>query len=75
MKHRGPIQEFTETCQACGRNVWDSDECEPEIGGYVNDSPYLEMRLRMKLTGTASPSNEEWASALRTLLTHLGDNP
>jgi hypothetical protein len=24
------MQQFTETCQACGRNIWDTDACVGE---------------------------------------------
>lgn len=43
------------------------------MGGYVNHPSYLEMRLRMLLTGTASPSEEQWAKTLKGLLAHLQD--
>ncbi len=49
-------------------------EDQMTTGGYVNDPPYLEMRLRMLLTGTASPTDEQWGKALKGLLHHLDDN-
>lgn len=45
------------------------------VGDYVNDPPYLEMRLRMLLTGTASPTGRAWAESLKRLLDHLEANP
>ena len=24
-EHKGPIQQFTATCQACGRNIYETD--------------------------------------------------
>lgn len=44
---------------------------ETPTGDYVNHPAYLEMRLRMKLTGTASPTEEAWVEALRALLDRL----
>lgn len=44
-------------------------------GGYVHHPAYLEMRLRMLLTGTAAPSEEDWTSALKRLLGHLAAHP
>lgn len=41
------------------------------VGEYVHTVPYLEMRLRMLLTGTASPTEEEWVNALKELLKKL----
>lgn len=52
-----------------------ADAADLPVGDYVYDPPYLEMRLRMALTGTASPSKEVWSSALRGLLDHLAKNP
>jgi hypothetical protein len=49
------------------------DYSDEPVGDYVNDPPYLEMRLRMRLTGTASPTPEVWAAALTKLLEGLGD--
>lgn len=40
-------------------------------GGYVRSSAYLEMRLRMLLTGTNAPTEEQWADALSKLLSKL----
>lgn len=46
------------------------------VGGYVDGLPYLEMRLRMALTGTAAmPTDDVWARALKRLLAHLAENP
>jgi hypothetical protein len=45
------------------------------VGDYVNDPPYLEMRLRMLLTGTASPDGRTWGDALKALLAHLAREP
>ena len=45
------------------------------VGEYVNDPPYLEMRLRMLLTGTASPDPRTWGDSLKALLSHLALNP
>lgn len=28
--HRGPFQEWTEVCLACGRNSYESPSCDPE---------------------------------------------
>jgi hypothetical protein len=46
---------------------------EERTGEYVYQPPYLEMRLRMRLTGKANPSQREWAEALTKLLNDLGD--
>jgi hypothetical protein len=43
------------------------------MGGYVNKAPYLEMRLRMRLTGTNAPTPEQWVEALSKLLDDLGN--
>jgi hypothetical protein len=48
---------------------------DQEIGGYVTGVPYRLMRLRMLLTGTNAPTEEEWADALGRLLIHLETNP
>jgi hypothetical protein len=45
------------------------------VGGYVDGPDYLLMRLRMLLTGTASPDGERWAEALKRLLAHVAANP
>ena len=45
------------------------------VGGYVDGPDYLLMRLRMLLTGTASPSDENWGEALKRLLVHVAANP
>lgn len=46
------------------------------VGDYVNDLPYLKMRLRMALTGTACKSSKKaWAKALQRLLAHLAEHP
>jgi hypothetical protein len=80
VSHRGPIQQFSEICLACGQNIWDTDSCmkeyqEQPVGGYVNDAGYLEMCLRMAITGTAGPSNEQWCEGLKKLLAHLQRHP
>ncbi len=51
------------------------DNIDEPIGEYVNDPPYLEMRLRMLLTGTASPTDSNWASVLKVLLDELEWKP
>lgn len=30
MAHQGPIQQFTECCMACGRNIYQTDKCVGE---------------------------------------------
>lgn len=42
-----------------------------ECGGYVNCSAYKEMRLRMMLTGTNAPTEEQWSAALTKLIDYL----
>lgn len=45
-------------------------------GEYVHTVPYLEMRLRMALTGDARmPDDATWAKALADLLAHLREHP
>ena len=43
-------------------------ESDQPIGEYVFGSTYRLMRLRMLLTGTASPTEEQWTEALGELL-------
>jgi len=46
------------------------------VGEYVDDPPYLEMRLRMLLTGSAAmPTDKVWAESLKRLLSHLEQHP
>ena len=45
------------------------------IGGYVNGSGYLHMRLRMLLTGSNAPDEDAWAEALHRLLAHIAAHP
>ena len=47
-----------------------SDE-ELSTGGYVYESPYRLMRLRMLLTGTNTPVEAAWSDALGNLLQFL----
>lgn len=52
------------------------DPADLPTGGYVYETPYLEMRLRMALTGSAQmPSDDAWAKALSRLLAHLDAHP
>lgn len=52
------------------------DPADLPTGGYVYETPYLEMRLRMALTGSARiPSDDAWAKALSRLLAHLDEHP
>jgi hypothetical protein len=44
-------------------------------GGYVYGVPYREMRLRMLLTGTNAPTDEQWAEGLGRVLEHLTEYP
>jgi len=44
-------------------------------GGYVYGVPYRLMRLRMLVTGTNAPTDEQWAEGLGRLLEHLTEFP
>lgn len=46
-------------------------DADAKVGDYVYHPPYLEMRLRIALTGRANPSDEQWATALRHLLDNV----
>lgn len=49
---------------------------DPTTGEYVDTVPYLEMRLRMVLTGSAQmPDDATWAKELKRLLAHLREHP
>lgn len=50
-------------------------DIDAPVGDYVYEPPYLEMRLRMLLTGSAGPSDRTWAKALTRLLEHLENHP
>jgi hypothetical protein len=45
------------------------------VGGYVTGVPYRLMRLRMLVTGTNAPTEEQWAEGLGRLLEHLDKFP
>jgi len=62
--------EWIDKQLAQGRDVGFEDDLR--IGTYVYDPSYLEMRLRMRLTGTNAPDKDLWAAALRDLLNKLG---
>lgn len=51
------------------------DQEQAPIGGYVNGSGYLHMRLRMLLTGSNAPDEDAWAEALHRLLAHIAAHP
>jgi hypothetical protein len=72
-KTPSPAIEASACVDAASQAV--ADAADLPVGDYVYDPPYLEMRLRMALTGTAAPSKEVWSSALRKLLDHLAENP
>lgn len=44
-------------------------------GDYVNRSTYKLMRLRIVITGTSGPSEDQMSSALTRLLNHLEKYP
>lgn len=45
------------------------------VGDYVNDPSYKLMRLRILLTGTSGPTDEDWSAALTRLMDHLDNHP
>jgi hypothetical protein len=45
------------------------------VGDYVNDPSYKLMRLRILVTGTSGPTDEDWSAGLTRLLDHLEKFP
>lgn len=74
-KHDGGTGSDRKTTGAQDEIMDQNPDIDAPVGDYVYEPPYLEMRLRMLLTGSASPSDRTWAKALTRLLDHLGSHP
>ncbi len=48
---------------------------EVKVGSFTNSVGYLEMMLRMEITGTNAPTEAEYLAGLKRLLDHLERHP